>query len=256
MLARRGRATGYKAGNGSVSRAASNQQFARTSRRCDGLGSRGPFGREIARCQTVPVFGPSCDGFRTAQGVVLDWPVVWGEIKMAARQPVACRTPLAILPTRASSCRWFQCAEKDDDNTAAAAQRLAQAAADGRHARNQQKLAALCDSQGAPLGDMRPAGTGMWRLLANLRGIPIMHHVRPQGTRQPKAVRYPSRLPCCLDCSRWLPCPAQPSPVCFHPLSASPLPYITRTLPTCNPRSGFALVETHPSTCVLFPTRP
>lgn len=108
MLARRGRATGYKAGNGngSVSRAASNQQFARTSRRCDRPGSRGPFGREIARCQTVPVFGPSCDGFRTAQGVVLDWPVVWGEIKMAARQPVACRTPLAIPPTRASSCRW------------------------------------------------------------------------------------------------------------------------------------------------------
>jgi hypothetical protein len=162
---RRGKARqrGYKAGNGNVSRAASNQQFTRTSRGCDRLGVSRAFWE--GDC-LLPVLGPSCDGFRTTQGVVLDWPVVWGEIKMAARQPVACRTPPGS-PTRASSCRWLQaCAESKTRTRSLSYPRTRLLMAD-RQAINRNGQP-LCDSQPAPPVESRPARTGMWRLLPNL----------------------------------------------------------------------------------------
>jgi hypothetical protein len=63
-----------------------------------GLGVSGLLGGRLAAR-----VGPTCDGFRTAQGAVLDWPDCGGEIKMAERQPVALPDSTSTR-TRASSC--------------------------------------------------------------------------------------------------------------------------------------------------------
>jgi hypothetical protein len=167
MLVRRGRATGYRAGNGSVSRAASNQQFTRTSRGCDGVGFEGLLGRRLLAARQCQYLGPVATVSGQPRGSFSIGPSCGERLKW---QHVSLWRAGLHFQHQHARLAAVGCAEKD--NNTVAAQRLAlpcsYPAADGGQTGNQQELAALCDSQGAPLVDIRPTGTGMWRLLANL----------------------------------------------------------------------------------------